>query len=211
MHASPRKPIHKKYRTDLLIDQQIKYIAQLENEIKRRNRADEKLFAVSSHTKLIDLVSARDFVFSDFNIDPHNSEHMDSERSQNILSDTYRSVRSELTEVDNEEDEEKDDPAALALQLKSRTSLYKKYKVNLIRYECLKKLNKELVYARDKLEKASRSQSPHLNQWRVRTEWLESEIERIILTNKKVNATALTVKWGWSFLPDLFFLGKKNW
>ncbi len=167
----------------------------MENELKERNLKNEPLFEISPDTKLIDLVSAREFVFSDYNIDP-NAEDSEPKEKQ-FECDTYRSVYTELTEVENENDEDinenedakntENNQIVPSLKLKSNESLYRKYKVNLIRYECLKKLNTELNYARDKLEKASKTQAPHLGKCRARVEWLEKEIEKIIVLNKKVD------------------------
>jgi hypothetical protein len=166
----------------------------LENELKERHNKHETLFEISPQTKLIDLVNARDFVFSDYNIDP-NAESLEPNDKQHE-SETFRSVYTELTEVENENDDDIDDAEEEVkneenqivpnLKLKSTNSLYRKYKVSLIRYECLKKLNTELTYARGVLEKASQTQAPYLKKCRGRVEWLEKEIEMLILLNKKV-------------------------
>ena len=57
-------------------------------------------------------------------------------------------------------------------------NLYRLYKENLIRYEVVKKLNRELTFARASLEKAAKTQAPYLNKCRQRVDWLEKEIEK---------------------------------
>lgn len=63
--------------------------------------------------------------------------------------------------------------------------LLKTYQANLIRYQIIFKLNTELIYARCILDRAMRTQED-LIRARERVEWLENEIERILLSNKNV-------------------------
>ena len=49
-----------------------------------------------------------------------------------------------------------------------------------------KKLNTELTYARNKLERSMRSRE-NIEQVRERVDWLEAEIEKNILSNKNVS------------------------
>jgi len=59
------------------------------------------------------------------------------------------------------------------------------YNTNLIRYHVIKKFNKELEYGRELLDIAMRNQY-NLEKIRSRVEWLETEIEKILLKNKNI-------------------------
>lgn len=82
-----------------------------------------------------------------------------------------------LNKVEFNEDELKSDP--------DQEQLFQLYQRNLLRYEIIKRLNKELVYARSMLEKAMKTQN-NIVEIRKRVDWLENEIEKILLSNKNV-------------------------
>jgi hypothetical protein len=132
---------NKKFRINFLIDQQLSYMKQLENElkIKHDNISYDKynFFAYDENVKFI-------------------NEYINNNNNSN----TTKSRNEDLIEI---------------------------YQANLIRYEAIKKLMKELDLARLKLHKAMKTQTNNLNQLRNRVKWLENEIETILLTNKNVN------------------------
>ena len=82
-----------------------------------------------------------------------------------------------INKVDFSEEELKSDP--------NQEQLFQLYQRNLLRYEIIKRLNKELVYARSMLEKAMKTQN-NIVDVRKRVDWLENEIEKILLSNKNV-------------------------
>ena len=82
-----------------------------------------------------------------------------------------------LNKVEFNEDELKSDP--------DQEQLFQLYQRNLLRYEIIKRLNKELVFARSMLEKAMKTQN-NIVEIRKRVDWLENEIEKILLSNKNV-------------------------
>ena len=82
-----------------------------------------------------------------------------------------------LNKVEFNEDELKSDP--------DQEQLFRLYQRNLLRYEIIKRLNKELVFARSMLEKAMKTQN-NIVEIRKRVDWLENEIEKILLSNKNV-------------------------
>lgn len=149
--------ILKRYRTDILIDELDKYIGELENEVKQKHL---KVFEHNDQTTLLGLVSAREFV----------SNSQSEFDYYDVASVTTRSVY--VDKLDAEE---------------NSNDIYQSYKINLIRYEIVKKLNKELLYARTALAESMKNQDAFLIKCRERVEWLENEIERIILSNPKVS------------------------
>lgn len=64
-------------------------------------------------------------------------------------------------------------------------NLLKLYRFNLVRCEVIRKLSVELDYARHALVKSIKTQKKLLTA-RNRVDWLENEIEQLILSNKNV-------------------------
>ncbi len=118
------------------------------------------------------MISARDFVFDD---------DLKSELSAASSSSTEEQFF--IFKIENEK-QTKDDLNLESLKLISDQNLNKLYKRNLIRYEIIKKLNKELNFTRASLLESMQKNDQNLSQCRSRVEWLEKEIEKLILTNR---------------------------
>ena len=76
------------------------------------------------------------------------------------------------------------------IEQRSDHVLLKSYRRNLIRCEVIDKLNTELNFARNALMKAVKVQR-NQNQIRDRVEWLENEIESILLSNVNVSFSSV--------------------
>jgi hypothetical protein len=99
---------------------------------------------------------------------------------KNETIDYVPTKENDLQSFDFYEDDEQFD-----LNLQNDQTLLLTYKKNLIRCHVIKKFNIELEYGRKLLDIAMRNQH-NLKEIRQRVEWLEKEIEKILLTNKNV-------------------------
>lgn len=141
----------------------IKYLKALENELSNRsiskeenkNSLDENDLMVQEILKSFRKIFSNLESYKTYKIDIFNNEKIKQNEEFNYLKE------------------------------KNYRELLKLFQDNILKYGCIIKLNKELEYAREKLEYAMRTQQ-NLTNIRQRVDWLENEIETIILSNEYV-------------------------
>lgn len=151
----------KKYRTDVLINEQLKYLTLLEHELISKTSLNQEDLK-DNIDKSIHLVREFKDTQSLSNFDVFDYD-MNLSYSKNKID--YHTVES-ITDSASDE-------------------LLKVYQRNLIRFEVIKRLNEELVFCRKELQRAMRTQNK-LVETSKRVQWLENEIETIILSNQSI-------------------------
>jgi hypothetical protein len=186
--------IKKRFRTDILIEEQIKHIKQFESELKTRQLTNKIIDLNDTNTKSFNYLSKinqddfddlttintrkspRPISCNDLELNDEllkNNEHEEEEEEEK---QQHKEILINDTENDNKE-----------LIFQTNENILKLYYRNLIRLNVVKKFNIELEFHRSKLSKAMRHQNHNLKEIRSKVEWLENEIEKIILSNKNVS------------------------
>jgi hypothetical protein len=191
--------IKKRFRTDILIEEQIKHIKQFEIELKTRQLTNKIIDLNDTNTTSFNYLSKiNQDDFDDLtNINNHTRKSPrpiscnDLELNDELLTDNEHEEEVEKKEEEKQKDKEilindlENDNKELIFQ--TNENLLKLYYRNLIRLNVVKKFNIELEFHRSKLSKAMRHQNHNLREIRSKVEWLENEIEKIILSNKNVS------------------------
>lgn len=192
--------IKKRFRTDILIEEQIKHIKQFESELKTRQLTNKIIDLNDTNTtsfNYLSKINQDDFddlttINNHTRKSPRPISCNDLELNYELLKDNEHEEEVEKKEEEKQQDKEilinndtENDNRELIFQ--TNENILKLYYRNLIRLNVVKKFNIELEFHRSKLSKAMRHQNHNLKEIRSKVEWLENEIEKIILSNKNVS------------------------